>query len=37
MRSSCIAQGTISSHLKWNMMEDYVKKKKKEKEKHQFS
>ena len=26
MRSCCIAQGTISSHLEWNMMEDNVRK-----------
>ena len=26
MRSCCIAQGTISSHLRWSMMEDNVKK-----------
>ena len=26
MRSCCIAQGTISSHLGWNMMEDNVRK-----------
>ena len=28
MRSCCLAQGTISSHLWWNMMEDYVIKRK---------
>ena len=28
MRSCCIAQGTISNHLWWNMVEDNVKKKK---------
>ena len=26
MRSSCTAQGTISNHLRWNMMENNVKK-----------
>ena len=26
MRSCCTALGTISRHLRWNMMEDYVKK-----------
>ena len=26
MRFCCIAQGTISDHLWWNMMEDNVKK-----------
>ena len=26
MRSCCIAQGTMSNHLQWNMMEDNVKK-----------
>ena len=26
MRSCCLAQGTISSHLSWNMMEDNVRK-----------
>ena len=26
MRSCCIAQGTISSHLGWNTMEDNVRK-----------
>ena len=28
MRSCCIAQGTVSSHLWWNMKEDNVRKKK---------
>ena len=27
MRSCCIAQGTISSHFRWNMMEDNMRKK----------
>ena len=27
MRSCCVGQGTTSSHLGWNMMEDNVKKK----------
>ena len=26
MRSCCRAQGPISSHLRWNMMEDSVRK-----------
>ena len=26
MRSCCIAPGTIASHLRWNMMEDNVRK-----------
>ena len=26
MRSCCIAKGTISIHLGWNMMEDNVRK-----------
>ena len=26
MRSCCIAQETISNHLRWNMMEDNVRK-----------
>ena len=26
MRSCCIAQGTLSSRLRWNMMEDKVRK-----------
>ena len=28
MRSCCIAQGTVSNHLWWNMMEDNVRKRK---------
>ena len=26
MRSCCIAQGTISNHLRWNMMDDTMRK-----------
>ena len=26
MRFCCIAQGTVSDHLRWNTMEDSVKK-----------